>query len=81
MNAYKALNYMEQGNLDYRPGRAEAGRVHAAADLERRKAEIRDARSCKRKAPKARDMIRTAHDPAFCFADDDSSRPTCLTTA
>ncbi len=63
-NAYKAMNYMELGNLDY--ARAELKRVAYAQQLiERRKADrIRDAEQA-RKEPGDTDVNRTMSDPSF----------------
>ncbi len=63
-NAYKALNYMELGNLDY--ARAELKRVAYAQQLiERRKAsKIRDAEDARREQGDT-DVNRTMNDPSF----------------
>lgn len=63
-NAYKALNYMEQGNLDY--ARAELKRVaHDQQILQQRKADrIRDAEQGRRENRDA-DINRTMNDPSF----------------
>lgn len=63
-NAYKALNYMEQGNLDY--ARVELKRVAYAQKLiEQRKAnKIREAEEARREGGEA-DINRTMNDPGF----------------
>lgn len=63
-NVYKALNYMEQGNLDY--ARAELKRVAYAQQLiqKRKEDRIREAEAA-RNEPGETDVNRTMSDPSF----------------
>ena len=73
-NAYKAMNYMEQGNLDY--ARVELKRVAYAQQLiqKRKQDKIREAEAA-RKEQGETDVNRTMSDPSFRARTNDLCGP------